>query len=107
MNQTIRTLLFQCSGLFLLAGAALYLTKLGAAPYLFAAGAAGIAVCHLTAPVKHLGTRQRRLQMFNVIAGLLMVVASVYMFKGRNEWILCLTIAAILQLYATFVSPGK
>ncbi|MDR1644868.1 MAG: hypothetical protein LBS05_03440 [Tannerellaceae bacterium] len=103
MNQTIRTLLFQCSGLLLLAGAVLYVTKLSVAPYLFAFGAAGIAICYLTAPFKHLDTRRRRLQMFNLIAGLLMLVASVYMFKGRNEWILCLTIAAILQLYAVFV----
>jgi glucose uptake protein GlcU len=107
MNQTIRTLLFQCSGLFLLLGALFYITKLSFAPYVFAVGAAGIALCHLTTPVKQMNIRQRRLQMFNVIAGLLMLVASVYMFKHQNEWILCLTIAALLHLYAAFVSPGK
>jgi hypothetical protein len=103
MNQQIRTVIFNCSALLLLTGAALYITKLFFAPYLFALGAAGIAVCHLTKPVKHLSTRFRRLQMFNVIGGLLMLVASVFMFKHQNEWILCLTIAAVLQLYAAFV----
>jgi hypothetical protein len=107
MNQSIRTILFNCSGLLLLTGALLYMTQLSFAPYLFAIGAAGIAVCHLTAPVKHLSLRFRRLQIFNVIAGLLMVIASVFMFKHQNEWILCLTIAAILQLYTTFVHPKK
>jgi hypothetical protein len=107
MNPPIRTLVFHVSGLFLLAGAALYLTNFYVAPYLFASGAAGIAVCHLTTPVRHLEFRLRRLQTFNVIAGLLMVVASVFMFKRQNEWILCLSIAAILQLYTAFVAPRK
>ena len=107
MNPSIRTILFNVSGLFVLTGSALYLTKLYIAPYLFALVAAGIAVCHLTTPVKHLAVRLRRLQTFNVIAGLLMVVASVFMFKHQNEWIACLSIAAILQLYTTFVSSGK
>jgi TRAP-type uncharacterized transport system fused permease subunit len=107
MKPPMRTLLFNFSGLLLLTGALLYMTKLPFTPYLFALGAAGIAVCHLTSPVKHLSVRFRRLQMFNVIAGLLMVVASVFMFKRENEWILCLTIAAILQLYTTFVASKK
>jgi TRAP-type uncharacterized transport system fused permease subunit len=107
MNRPIRTILFHFSGLFLLAGAALYLTQLHLASYLFAMGAAGVAVCHLTAPVKHLSVRLRRLQTFNVIAGLLMVVASVFMFRQQNEWILCLTIAAVLQLYTAFVAPRE
>jgi TRAP-type uncharacterized transport system fused permease subunit len=102
MNQSLRTTLFSAAGLLLLAGAALYITNASIAPYLFALGAAGIAVCHLTTPVKHLEMRLRRLQTFNVVAGLLMVVASVFMFRRQTEWILCLTIAAILQLYTTF-----
>ncbi|MDR1936939.1 MAG: hypothetical protein LBQ73_00390 [Tannerellaceae bacterium] len=103
MNQQIRTVIYNFSGLFLLIGAVLYLTKVFFAPYLFALGAAGIAVCHLTTPVKHLSVRRRRLQTFNVIAGLLMVVASVFMFKRQNEWIVCLSVAAILQLYTAFI----
>lgn len=103
MSQQVRTIVFKCSAILLLAGAVFYITKIFFAPYLFATGAAGIAVCHLTSPVKHPETRLRRLQTFNVIAGLLMLVASVYMFKHQNEWILCLSIAAVLQLYASFV----
>jgi hypothetical protein len=104
MNQRTRTVIFNCSALLLLAGAVLFLTGLPPAPYLFATGAAGITVCYMSTPVKHLSVRRRRLQTFNVIAGLLMVVASVYMFKHQNEWILCLTISAILQLYTSFVT---
>jgi hypothetical protein len=107
MNQRIRTLIFSSSAILLLSGAVLYITNLSFAPYLFALGAAGIAVCQLTKPVKHLDIRLRRLQTFNVIASLLMLVASVFMFKDQNEWILCLSIAAILQLYVVFVAPKE
>ncbi|MDR0538078.1 MAG: hypothetical protein LBH04_08590 [Tannerellaceae bacterium] len=102
MFSNLRDIIYSASGLLLLAGAVLYLSQVFLAQYFFAVGAAGLAVSHLTAPVKHLSTRGRRLQTFNVIAGLLMLVASVFMFKRQNEWVICLAIAAILQCYAAF-----
>ena len=29
------------------------------------------------------------------------------MFSGRKEWVICLTISALLQLYTAFVAPKK
>ncbi|MCD8269755.1 MAG: hypothetical protein LUD46_15705 [Parabacteroides sp.] len=104
MNQKARTIIFNIAGLLILAGAALFLTKWFLAPYLFAVGAAGMAVCFLTLPTKDMEFRQRRLHRFNVIASLLMVCASGLMFKDMKEWVICLTIAAILLLYSSFVS---
>ena len=103
----IRTILFVVSACLVLAGAALYLTQWTVAPYLFAVGAAGIAVNYLTTPVGDLDFRGRRLHRFNVMAGFLMVVAYGFQFNGRKEWVICLLIAAILQLYTAFVSPKK
>ena len=103
----IRTILFVVSACLVLAGAALYLTQWTVAPYLFAVGAAGIAVNYLTTPVGDWDFRGRRLHRFNVMAGFLMVVASCFQFNGRKEWVICLFIAAILQLYTAFVSPKK
>lgn len=54
MNQQIRSIIFGVAGLLVLAGAVLFLTHWAVAPYLFAVGAAGIAVCYLTLPVKDL-----------------------------------------------------
>lgn len=103
----IRTILFAVSACLVLAGAVLYLTQWQVAPYLFAVGSAGIAVNYLTTPVGELDFRCRRLHRFNVMAGFLMVVASAFQFNGRKEWVICLLIAAILQLYTAFVSPEK
>lgn len=105
MNSKVRTIVFNIAAVFVLAGAVLYLTQWRVAPYLFAIGAAGIAVCYLTLPVKDLDFRHRRLHRFNVFAGLLMIVASGLMFSHRIEWVLCLTISAILQLYTAFITP--
>ena len=103
----IRTILFVVSACLVFAGAALYLTQWTVAPYLFAVGPAGIAVNYQTTPVGDMDFRDRRLHRFNVMAGFLMVVASGFQFNGRKEWVICLLIAAILQLYTAFVSPKK
>ena len=85
MNQQIRSIIFGVAGLLVLAGA----------------------VCYLTLPVKDLDFRRRRLHRFNVFAGLLMIVSSGFMFNNRTEWILCLSVAAILQVYTAFVTPKE
>lgn len=105
MSSRFRTILFNIAAILVLLGAILYLGNKEVAPYIFAVGAAGISVCYLTLPVKELNFRQKRLHRFNVFAGLLMICASGLMFDGRKEWIICLCIAAILQIYTAFV-PG-
>ena len=72
----LRSIIFAVSALLVLAGAILYLTQWAVAPYLFAVGAAGVALSYLTTPVGDLDFRSRRLHRFNVMAGFLMVVAS-------------------------------
>ena len=107
MSSSLRSILFSRANVCLLLGAVLYLSKTAVAPYLFAVGAAGILVCHLTLPTDGMQFRQKRLHRFNILAGVLMVVASALMFKGKTEWVLLLSIAAIFQLYAAFVGGKK
>ena len=70
MNEKARTIVFNISALLLLAGAGLYLALPVAAPYLFAVGAAGIAVSYLTMPTQDMDFRRRRLHRYNIFAGL-------------------------------------
>lgn len=105
MNQRLRTILFLVSALLLLAGATLYIIDQAISPYLFAVGAAGLTLGYATEPTKETDLRKKRLQRYNLIAGILMIAASMLMFNNRNEWILCLSISAFLQLYAAFVYP--
>jgi hypothetical protein len=98
-----RTYLFIFSGILVLVGASLYLSRWGYAPYLFSTGAAGITVYYLTIPYKTSDYRMRRLQRMNLLAGIAMIIASVFMFKHQMAWVACLLVSAILQLYSSFV----
>lgn len=88
------------SSAFVLTGAIMYATRWMYATYFFAVGAAGITFCYMTvSQTNHF--RLRRLNRMNVFAGILMVVAAVFMYLLRNEWIIFLLIAAVLQLYTS------
>ena len=93
------------SGIMVLVGAVLYITRWYYSSYLFAFGAAGITLCFLTAPYQELAFRQRRLHRINIIAGISLIASSVFMFRGRMEWVVFLLIAALLFLYTSFVDP--
>ena len=105
MSEQIRNYIFMFSGVLAFSGAILFITHWIYAPYIFAVGAAGIAVCFMTIPYKNLGFRRRRLHRINVMAGVSMVASSVLMFKERMEWVVFLLISALLILYTSFVSP--
>ncbi len=107
MGKQIRTIIFCLSGLLILAGLTLYLTGWNVAPWLFAIGAAGITLYHLILPTEGLNVRQKRLQRFNVIGGIILLASSWFMFRHRTEWILGLTIAVIFMVYAAFVPGDK
>lgn len=107
MNEKVKALIFNVAAVLVLAGAILNLKFPAVAPYLFAIGTAGIAVYYLTTSTKEMDFRTRRLHRYNIIAGLLGIFASGLMFAQQKEWIICLTISALLQLYVSFVSPKK
>ena len=105
MNEKVRTIVFRIGAVALLLGAALYLIRPLWASYIFAVGAAGVAISYLTLPTHQFNFRVKRLHRLNIFASLLCIVASGLMFSQRKEWVLCLFIAAILQLYTAFVTP--
>jgi len=105
MNSQIKSVVYVISALLLLAGAILQFVKIVYAPYLFAVGAAGVTVCYLTERDSDTNFRVRRLLWYNIIAGVLMIIASALMFNDNKEWVLFLTVAAIMQLYSAFMIP--
>lgn len=93
----------------LLAGAVLQITRWELAPYLYTLGAV------MFGYVQVMGNRYdgrnfiikrlRRQQIFGAVA---LVFTGVLMFTmKRNEWIVCLSIAAVLELYTAFRIPQE
>ena len=91
-----------------LAGAAIYITGWRLAPYLYTAGAVLFAIAQICSPDRYQTSNLRRLRAQQVIAAFLLVVAGLLMFLTRgNEWIVCLTIAAVMELYTAIRIPQE
>lgn len=93
----------------LLVGAMLQITRWELAPYLYTLGAVMFAYVQVMGGrydgKNFVIKRLRRQQIFGAMA---LVFAGVLMFTTkRNEWIACLSVAAVLELYTAFRIPQE
>lgn len=105
MNSILSKYLFQLSAIALLVSliVRLYYQEIG--NYIFAFSSAGIAITRTSNRYEGTNFRLKRLYRMEMIAGFLLVGASYFMFRNRTEWILMVSIAAFLQLYAAIIIP--
>lgn len=101
-------ILFVVGSLLLLVGAGSYITHWALSPYLFTAGAVLVCIAQFfTHPAGNSATL-KRLHRQQVLGAVLLVLAGVFMFTTHgNEWIVCMTIAAFIQLYTSFRIPNE
>lgn len=92
----------------LLAGAVLQMTRLGFAPYIYLCGAVMFAYVQVMCGYEGTNFVIRRLRRQQIMGAILLVVTGVMMILWhRNEWIVCLSIAAVLELYTAFRIPQE
>lgn len=92
----------------LLLGAALQITQLAWAPYLYLIGAIMFAYVQVMSGYEGKNIIIRRLRRQQIIGATLLVVAGVMMILWkRNEWVVYLTIAAVLEMYTVFRIPQE
>ena len=92
----------------LLIGAMLQITRWEFSPYLYTIGAILFAYVQVMDRYEGKNLIVRRLRRQQILGAVLLVFAGVLMFFTRhNEWILCLTVAAILELYTAFRIPSE
>lgn len=103
MKERFNTYLFQISAIAVLLSAAAYIVEPFYTRYIFAAGAAGMAVARLSQHYKGNNLRIKRLMRLQKIAPALIVAASYFMFKPHNQWVPLLLAAAFLELYTSFM----
>jgi len=100
--------LFVVGGLFALIGAAVYITRWPLSPYIYTIGATMVALAQISTPVKTSTVTLKRLRIQQIFGAILLVLAGFCMFFFHlNEWIVCLTVAAILELYTSFRIPQE
>ena len=92
----------------LLVGAMLQITRWELSPVIYTIGAVMFAYVQIMSRYEGKNLVVRRLRRQQILGAVLLVFAGVLMFVTRhNEWVLCLTVAAILQLYTAFRIPSE
>ncbi|MBQ8672451.1 MAG: hypothetical protein IJ511_00110 [Bacteroides sp.] len=100
--------LFAVGAVMLLIGAAAYVTRWELSPYIYTVGAALVALAQVNSPVKGSSPTLKRLRRQQIFGALLLVLTGAFMmFTHGNEWIVCLTIAAVLELYTSIRIPQE
>ena len=92
----------------LLVGAMLQITRWELSPILYTIGAVMFAYVQIMTRYEGKNLIVRRLRRQQILGAVLLVFAGVLMFVTKhNEWVLCLTVAAILELYTAFRIPSE
>ena len=98
--------LFTVGALMVLFGAAVYITGWEPAPYVYTIGATMVALAQINSPSKSNRANVKRRQQ--IFGALLLVLTGAFMFFTHgNEWIVCLTVAAVLELYTAIRIPQE
>lgn len=107
MKQLIPAL-FVVGAVMLLIGAAVYVTGWQLSPYIYTVGATFVALAQINSPSQYKTPTIRRLRRQQIFGALLLVLTGAFMlFTRGNEWIVSLTIAAILELYTSIRIPQE
>ena len=92
----------------LLVGAMLQITRWELSPYLYTIGAVLFAYVQVMSRYEGKNLIIRRLRRQQILGAVLLVFAGVLMFVTRhNEWVLCLSVAAVIQLYTAYRIPSE
>ena len=92
----------------LLVGAMLQITRWELSPYIYTLGAVMFAYVQVMSRYEGKNLVVRRLRRQQIIGASLLVFAGVLMFVTcHNEWVLCLSAAAVIQLYTAFRIPSE
>lgn len=102
MNYNIKSILYKISGLLILVFTIGYSFIPKVSVWGMVMSVSLFSAITLSTPYPGKSIRGKRLFNFQVIACLLMVVATFLMYKERNEWPVLLLISAIFLFYSAF-----
>lgn len=106
MHKT-KEIVFQISGILILLSAIVYFFFPVTAPWIMAFAVAAFAAITASTPYPGKSIRGKRLFTFQLFACAFMAVATYFMFRQRNEWVLAMIAGAIFLLYASIVIPKE
>ena len=99
---------FIVGAVMVLTGAITYITGWTYSPYLYLLGAACVALAQINLPLATTNKILKRLRIQQKFGGIVLLLSAVFMFTTHgNEWIVCLAIASVLELYTAFRIPNE
>ncbi|MCI1649014.1 MAG: hypothetical protein LKI39_16515 [Bacteroides sp.] len=107
MKQFIQAI-YVVGAVMTLCGAVMYVTAWPFVPYIYTIGAAMVALAQINTPSLSKSRNVKRLRRQQIFGAVLLVMAGAFMFMSHgNEWIICLTIAAVFELYTSIRIPQE
>ena len=108
MMKQIQKYIYIIGGILLVLGAALYITKWSWVPYMYTVGAFLFGAMQMADRYTGTSFVIRRLRRQQVLGAVMLMLTGVAMFACKyNEWIVCLLIACLLELYTAFRLPQE
>ena len=104
----IDNLISIAGSIVLFVGLILQFVRFEYAPYIYLVGAIAVAWMQVKYGYDGNNIVIRRLRKQQLIGAMLLIMTGVLMIIwSRNEWVLCLSISAVLQLYTAFRIPQE
>ena len=108
MMKQIQKYIYIVGGILLVIGAALYVTRWVVAPYIYVVGSFMFGAMQMADRYEGNNFVIRRLRRQQVLGALMLMLTGIAMFVCKyNEWIVCLLIACLLELYTAFRLPQE
>ena len=95
-------------GILLVLGAALYITKWAWAPYMYIVGSFMFGAMQMLDRYTGRNLVLRRLRRQQLLGAIALMLTGVLMFTCKhNEWIMCLLVGCLVELYTAFRIPQE
>lgn len=104
----IQQAIYILGGILLVAGAALYITRWAWVPYMYITGSFMFAAMQMLDRYTGKNLVLRRLRRQQLLGAIALMLAGVLMLACKhNEWILCMLVGCLVELYTAFRIPQE
>lgn len=108
MNNKLISALFAVGAVMVLVGAVTFMNGWLYSPYIFTIGATMFTLAQINTLYRGKNRTLKRLYRQQLLGAFFLILAGALMFLSeQNEWILMLSIGAVLQLYSAFRIPQE
>lgn len=108
MKKKAQQIIYIIGGTLLIVGAALYITQWAWAPYIYMTGSFLFGAMQMLDRYTGSNFMLRRLRRQQILGAIALMLTGILMISCKhNEWILCMLVGCLLELYTAFRIPQE